>query len=93
MPLTPRQRALRARQAAYTQWGNTPDPAAHTAPARAAFLAKFEREVDEAHPNLDPAARARMVEAKRKAYFSKMAFEREKARAARKGGGGDGRAA
>jgi len=56
-------------------------------------LAKFEREVDEAHPNLDPAARARMVEAKRKAYFSKMAFEREKARAARKGGGGDGRAA
>jgi hypothetical protein len=54
-----------------------------TAPARAAFLDRFEREVDP--DGLLPAAeRARRAEHARKAYFTRLALKSAKARAARK---------
>jgi hypothetical protein len=59
------------------------DPTEHTAPARAAFLSRFEREVD---PDgiLDPQERARRAEHAKKAYFIKLALASRKARAAKR---------
>jgi hypothetical protein len=65
--------ALRNRSAAYTSWANTEDPTERTAPARAKFMARFEREVD---PDrcLTESERARRAEAAKKAYFVKLAY-------------------
>jgi hypothetical protein len=80
---TPEQRALAARIAAHSLHSKVVDPTAHTAPARKAFLDRFEREVD---PDgiLPPAERARRAEHARKAYFSRLALKSAQAR--RKGG-------
>jgi len=81
MALTPSERSLRARLAAHTQHaqGRT-----NTEPARAAFKARFEREVD---PNgvLDPAERSRRAEHARKAHYTKMALASAKARRVARG--------
>jgi hypothetical protein len=73
-------RSLRARAAAHALHARVADPAAHTAPARKAFLDRFEREVD---PDgvLPPEVRARMAAHARTAYFLGLA---EKSRAARR---------
>ena len=81
-PLTPAERSLRARLAAHTLHSKV-DPTEHTAPARAAFLERFEREVDP-DGKLDPKERARRAEHARKAYFARLALKSAKAR--RKGG-------
>jgi len=54
-----------------------------TAPGRAAFLGRFDREVD---PDgvLPAAERARRAESARRAYFAKLALKSAKARRARK---------
>jgi hypothetical protein len=59
------------------------DEAEHTAPARAAFLSRFEREID---PDgvLDPEERARRAEHAKKAYFLKLALASRRARADKK---------
>ncbi|MHB9858585.1 hypothetical protein [Streptomyces sp. YIM S03343] len=89
------QRRIRARIAADTLWSKTEDPSAHTAPARAAFLDRFERQVDP-DGTLAPEERARRAEHARKAYFSRLALASSRARAAKaaarrtaKGGGGE----
>jgi hypothetical protein len=76
-------RVLRARIAALVLHAQISDEAAHTAPARAAFLSRFEREVD---PDglLDPVERARRAEHAKKAYFLKLALASRKARSAKK---------
>lgn len=76
---TPEQRRLRAQVAAHSLHAKVADPAAHTAPARKAFLDRFEREVD---PDgaLAPAERARRAEHARKSYFLKLALASAKAR-------------
>lgn len=76
MALTPSERSLHARMAAHRQHaaGRT-----NTAPARAAFLDRFEREVDP-DLTLDPAERARRAEHARKAYFTGLALKSAKAR-------------
>jgi hypothetical protein len=56
-----------------------------TKPARAAFMARFEIEVDPDR-QLDPVDRARRANAAKKAYFSKLAYLSAKAR--QKGGSG-----
>ncbi len=83
------RRALRARMAAHHLHAGIPDAAAHTAPARAAFLARFEREVD---PDgvLDPRERARRAEHARKAYFLRLALASAHARGARRANGRPG---
>lgn len=76
---TPEQRSLCARLAAHTLHARVADPAAHTAPARQAFLDRFDRQVD---PDgiLPPADRARRAEHARKAHFTRMALASAKAR-------------
>lgn len=77
------ERALRARMAAHLLHAQVQDPAGHTASARAAFLSRFEREVD---PDgvLEPAERFRRAEHAKKAYFLKLALASRKARADKK---------
>ena len=84
MPMSPEMRSQRGRIGAFVQWSRTPDRAAHTAPARAAFLSRFEREVDP-EGALDPVERARRAEYARKAYFARLALASARARAAKKG--------
>ncbi len=71
--LSPTQRILRARRAAYTR-SSMYDGKVVTARARETFLASFERKVDPDH--LLPAAeRARRAEAARKAHFTGLALK------------------
>jgi hypothetical protein len=83
LELTPEQRTLRARSAAHALHASVEDPAADTAPARQAFLDRFEKQVD---PDgvLDPAERARRGEHARKAYFLALAFKSARARSKRR---------
>ena len=86
MPLTPEQRRARSRLAAFVQWSREPDRTARTATARAAFMARFEREVD---PDgiYPPEVRAKMAEAARTAYYIRNGRLSGKARRAKAGGG------
>jgi hypothetical protein len=72
-------RSLVGRIAANERWSRCDDRTAATAPARAAMLARFEREVD---PNgtLDPAERARRAEHKRKAWYQRLALKSAQSR-------------
>jgi hypothetical protein len=72
-------RALISRIAAHESWARTPDRSARTANGRAAFIDRFEHEVD---PDgvLDPAERARRAEHKRKAYFTRLALRSAQSR-------------
>lgn len=81
-PLSPEQRSLRAKLAAHTLHSQVADPAAHTAPARLAFLDRFDREVD---PDgiLSPLDRQRRAAHARKAYFAKLALKSAQARGKR----------
>jgi hypothetical protein len=83
--LTPEQRSLRARIASHSSWARTSDLTARTAPARAAFLERFEREVDP-EGALPPADRARRAEHARKAHFQRLALASAKARAGKRTG-------
>ncbi|GAA5104900.1 hypothetical protein [Haloechinothrix salitolerans] len=80
--MTPAQRTLRAKVAAYTSWANTTDRAARTAAARKAAHDRFEDQVD---PNreLPPPVRAARAEAARKAYFSGLALRSAQVRGRR----------
>ena len=70
--------ALRGRIGAYRLHA-TQDPRATTAKARAAFLARFEAEVD---PDgvLEPGERRRRAMAARRAYFASLAMRSTQAR-------------
>lgn len=76
--LSPSQRSMRARIGAHALHA-THDSRELTAPARAAFLARFEAEVD---PDgvLPEVERRRRAEHARKAYFAKLALASAKAR-------------
>lgn len=80
--LTPAERTLRARVAVHTSWAKTTDRSARTKPGTAAFLARFEREVD---PDglMSPADRAKAVENAKSAYFAALALKASKARKAK----------
>lgn len=79
-PLTPEQLSLRGRMGAYAHaaQGKT-----NTGPARAAFMARFERQVDP-HGELSEAERAKRAEAAFKAHMAGLALASSKARAAKK---------
>jgi len=72
--MRPEERILRARMAAHASWANTPDPTARTAPARDAFQARFEKQVD---PDgiLSAQERTRRAESARKAFFTGLALK------------------
>lgn len=79
--LSPSERTLRARLAAHTLHSKV-DGREHTAPARAAFLSQFERQVDPAGI-LPPAERARRAEQAKKAHMTRLALLSAKARSRR----------
>jgi hypothetical protein len=70
---TPTGRRLAGRVAAHTSWALTTDRTARTAPARAALMAKFERQVDP-DGTLPAGERARRAESARKAHFARLAL-------------------
>lgn len=72
--------ALRGRIGAYRKWANEPNPTAATAPARAAFLGKFEREVDPSGA-LTPEERLRRADFARRAHMATLARKSALARA------------
>lgn len=72
--LTAAQRSQRARLAAHSRWSQC-DRSAGTQPARDAFMARFEREVDPERV-LSPDERARRATSARRAYFQRLAFTR-----------------
>jgi hypothetical protein len=84
--LTPAERKLRAEIAAEESWAQTEDRPARTAPARMAFLDKFEKQVDPDN-QLSPAERAKRAEHTRRAHFKRMALKSVRAR--RRGGNDD----
>jgi hypothetical protein len=90
-PLTPAERRLRGQLAAEESWSRTADRSARTAPARAAFLDRFERQVDP-DGSLPPTERALMAEHARRAHFLRLSLQSAKARRERAGrlvNGGD----
>ena len=85
--LTPAERTLRARLAAHAMHARH-DARQTTANGRAAFLARFEAEVDP-DGTLAPKERRRRAEHARRAYFTRLALASAKARrASRQGSGG-----
>lgn len=82
--LTPSERSLRAKLAAHTLHASV-DSRAHTEPGRAAFLARFEKQVDP-QGVLSPEERSRRAEQAKRAYFARLALKSSKARRLRAGG-------
>lgn len=82
MSPTPEQRSAWGRLGAHTTH-SLHDSTAITAPARSAFLAKFEREVD---PDgaLEPGERAKRAEHARKLHMARLALKSAEVRRARK---------
>ena len=76
--LTPEQRSMRARLAAYSLHAQR-DPRETTRPARDAFLARFERQVDP-DGTLSLAERQRRAEAARRAHMTALALRSSIAR-------------
>ena len=87
MALTPEQRSQHARLARLAGWAATEDWSAATAPARAALLSRFDRQVDP-DGQLPPEERFKRAQAARRAYFTKLALASSRARAAKKAGDG-----
>jgi hypothetical protein len=81
-PAREAERSLRARLAAYALHAQR-DPRETTANGRAAFLARFDREVD---PKglLEPDERRRRAEQARRAYFTRLSLAAVKARQAKR---------
>lgn len=77
--LTPTERTLRARLAAHASWANTADRSARTAPARRAYMKRFERQVDP-DGSLDSAERARRAEHAMRAHMTRAALKSAQAR-------------
>ena len=82
--LTPEQRRQRAAIAAHARWKSTPDRQTATAPARQAFLQRFEEDLD---PGLAPHVRAALIESARREYFARLAYRSSRARQRKAGAG------
>ena len=82
MPANDPQPSAR-RIAAHTRWAMTENRTAATTPARNAFLARFERQVDPDN-QLTPVERARRAQSARKAYFARLALLSARSRASRR---------
>src|SRR5215212_6720707 len=81
-PASRAERSLRARLAAYALHAQR-DPRETTANGRAAFLARFDREVDP-EGRLEPDERRRRAEQARRAYFVRLSLAAIKARQAKR---------
>src|SRR5919106_4786070 len=81
-PASRAERSLRARLAAYALHAQR-DARETTANGRAAFLARFDREVDP-EGRLEPDERRRRAEQARRAYFTRLSLAAIKARQAKR---------
>ena len=79
---------MRARIAAHARWSRERDRQAATAKGRAAWLCRFEQEVDLVG-QLDPKPRTKQADSARKSYLTQLAFRSAKARR-RRNTSGDG---
>ena len=79
--MTPEQRQLRARMAAHVLHSRI-DSTAHTQPARRAFLARFEDQVDPERA-LPAEERSRRAEHAKRAHMQALAMKSAKARSRR----------
>lgn len=79
MTVDPAERALWSRVGAHKSWANTDDRTARTAPARQAFIDRFEKQVDP-EGKLPTAERAKRAENARKAYYSELALKSVRSR-------------
>lgn len=77
------ERTLLARARAFRSWAATSDPSARTAPARAAFRSRFDRQVDPLGV-LPTEERSRRADYARRAFYTELAISSARARAARK---------
>lgn len=84
-PASRGERSLRARLAAYAMHARH-DARETTANGRAAFLARFEREVDP-EGRLDPEERRRRAEQARRVYFARLSLAAVRARQAKRATG------
>jgi hypothetical protein len=82
--LTPTERSLRGSLAVHHSWAYTDDRSARTQPGRDAAWAKFEAEIDEKFPGLDPAERRIRAEHLRKAHMKRLALKSAKSRRLKK---------
>lgn len=82
-PMSPAERALRARIAAHTSWAKTTDRKAQAAPGRAAWIDRFEKQVD---PDgvLNPEERARRADQAMRAHMARLALKSAKVRRLRR---------
>jgi hypothetical protein len=76
-------KSLQHRSAAFARWANCSDPSAATAPARNAFHARFERQVDP-DGTLPADERARRAEAAERSYMLELSRKAVAARARKK---------
>jgi hypothetical protein len=83
MALTPAERRIRSRMGAYALHKTISDEVKFTAPARQAFLNRFEREVDP-DGRLDPVERARLAGHARREHMQRLAMASVRSSAARK---------
>lgn len=86
MPLTPAERKLRAKAAAFARWAETADPEDRrkaTAPGRRAAIEQWERKAD---PDglLSPAVRRTRAEALRRQHMALIALKSSTTRRAKK---------
>ena len=77
--MTTTERTMAAQIAANDSWAHTPDRNARTAPARAALMARFEREVDP-DGTLPPQERAKRAANARTAHFTRLALASARSR-------------
>lgn len=75
--------SLGGRIGAHLRWANVTDRVAAMAPAKQAFLDRFEREADPGGV-LDPIERGIKAEHLKKAYFARLSLRSAQARAATK---------
>jgi len=87
VPLSPAERSLRAKVAAYARWADTPDPDDRrkaTEPGRRAAIDQWMHKAD---PDgvLSPEARRNRAEALRRQHMALIAFKSSTSRRAKKG--------
>lgn len=77
--LSPEQRVIQARAAAYQSWANTSDWQERTSPARQGFMARFIRQVD---PDglLRAEERQRRAQAAMHSYMCQLALKSSRSR-------------
>lgn len=81
--LTPEQRSLRARAAAYTRWARESGKA-NAERGQAGLRGKFRREVAAAFPGLAPAELDRRAECAYRAHMAKLALASSRTRSGRR---------